>query len=66
VVGWLGLHERSFPSRFEATNLAGDGGIGIIGRLELGSYEATIPASYLLGRRRDSKLLLVRPMTRVR
>jgi hypothetical protein len=42
-----------------------DGGTGIVGRLDSGSYEATIPGSYL-GRRRDSKVLLVGPMTRVR
>ena len=42
-----------------------DGGIGIVGRVDSGSYEATIPGSYL-GRRRDSKVLLVGPMTRVR
>jgi hypothetical protein len=42
-----------------------DGGIGIIGRLDSGSYEATISASYL-GRRRDSRLLFVGPTTRVR
>ena len=39
--------------------------IGIVGTLDSGSYEATIPGSYL-GRRRDSKVLLVGPMTRVR
>ena len=42
-----------------------DGGIGIVGRLDSGSYEATIPGSTWVGGR-DSKVLLVGPMTRVR
>jgi hypothetical protein len=42
-----------------------DGGIGIVGRLDSGCYEATIPGSYL-GRSPDCKVLLVGLMTPVR